>query len=394
MSKPNQEHSNSEHSNSAHSNSTHPNNRSALLLGGGGARAAYQVGVLKGIAEIIPHGAENPFPIICGTSAGSINTIALASNANNFHYAVERINHVWANFKLGHVFYADGKNLSKRILSWAWANLGFGSTKNGPSSLLDNQPLRHLLNGYISFDNIKKSIKKGDLHAYCVTACSYSTGESTTFFDGHNSIDNWQRTHREGRRATMNIDYLMASSAIPVVFPSVKIDDEYFGDGSMRQISPISPALHLGAEKILIIGLRVEGKAPKPKRMLRHPSLGQISGYVMDTLFLNSLHSDIERMERVNRILKDQSKPDERLRPIEHMVISPSKDIADIATRYYADLPKAFRIALKFLGMSKGNSRRFISYLMFTKRFTQELIQLGYEDAKAQQAELHAFLDL
>ncbi len=378
----------------ANSNSTYSNSRSALLLGGGGARAAYQVGVLKAIAEIVPHGSKNPFPIICGTSAGSINTIALASNANNFHYAVERINHVWANFKLEHVFYADGKNLSKRILAWAWANLGFGSTKDGPSSLLDNQPLRRLLNNYISFDNIEKSITKGDLHAYCVTACSYSKGESTTFFDGQSDIENWQRTHREGRRASMNIDYLMASSAIPVVFPSVKIEGDYFGDGSMRQISPISPALHLGAEKILIIGLRVEGKPPKRPPMLHHPSLGQISGYVMDTLFLNSLHSDIERLERVNRILKDQNNSNERLRQIEHMVISPSRDIADIANRYYADLPKSFRFALKFLGMSKGNSRRFISYLMFTKRFTTELIQLGYEDAIAQKAELREYLGL
>lgn len=375
------------------SNSAQANSRSALLLGGGGARAAYQVGVLKAIAEMVPKGASNPFPIICGTSAGSINTIALASNANNFHHAVERINHVWANFKLGHVFHADGKNLSKRIISWAWSNLGFGNPETGPSSLLDNEPLRHLLNDYISFENIQESIQTGELHAYCITACSYTTGESTTFFDGDSSIMDWERTHREGRRAKMNIDYLMASSAIPVVFPSVKIGNEYFGDGSMRQISPISPALHLGANKVLIIGLRVEGARPKRKQITHHPSLGQISGYVMDTLFLNSLYSDVERMERTNRLLDDEAETDEHLRPIEHMIISPSTDIADIATRYYADLPKSFRIALKFLGMSKGNSRRFISYLMFTKRFTNELIDLGYKDTKVKEQELRAYLE-
>lgn len=375
------------------SNSTQPNSRSALLLGGGGARAAYQVGVLKAIAEMVPKGAKNPFPIICGTSAGSINTIALASNANNFHHAVERINHVWSNFKLGHVFHADGKNLTRRIIAWAWANLGFGNPETGPCSLLDNEPLRDLLNDYISFENIQESIQAGDLHAYCVTACSYTTGESTTFFDGDSSIMDWERTHREGRRAKLDIDYLMASSAIPVVFPSVKIGSEYFGDGSMRQTSPISPALHLGANKILIIGLRVEGARPKRKQITHHPSLGQISGYVMDTLFLNSLYSDVERMERMNRILDDEEETDEHLRPIEHMIISPSTDIADIATRYYADLPKSFRIALKFLGMSKGNSRRFISYLMFTKRFTRELIDLGYKDTKAKQDELRAYLE-
>lgn len=373
---------------------THPNSRSALLLSGGGARAAYQVGVLKAIAEIVPPGSKNPFPIICGTSAGSINTIALASNADNFHYAIERVNYVWANFKLGHVFHADGKNLAKRILGWAWSNLAFGNRDTGPNSLLDNAPLRSLLGNYISFDNIEKSIEKGDLHAYCVTACSYTTGESTTFFDGHESIQDWRRTHRYGRRAKMDIDYLMASSAIPVVFPSVKIGDEFFGDGSMRQSTPLSPAFHLGANKLFIIGLRVEDEHPKRSSIERNPSLGQISGYVMDTLFLNSLFSDVERMKRINRLLKNNHEQDERLKPIDYMIVSPSKDIADIATRYYLDLPNSFRLALKFLGMGRGNSRRFISYLMFTKRFTQELIELGYQDAMAKETELKDYLEL
>jgi len=368
--------------------------RSALLLGGGGARAAYQVGVLKAIAELVPEGSQNPFPIICGTSAGSINTVALASNASNFHHAVERINSVWANFELHHVFHADGKSLLKRIARWAWANLGPGTWHKGPSSILDNEPLRHLLNHYINFERIDQSIKSGDLHAYCLTACSYTSGESTTFYDGAPEIDNWLRTHREGQREKMSIDHLMASSAIPVLFPSVKIGEEHFGDGSMRQISPISPALHLGADKILIIGLRLENAnkvRPTPKR---RPTLGQISGYVLDTLFLNSLQSDIERMERMNRTLEaTKGSNGDALKIIEHLVISPSEDIANIAMKHYLELPKSFRIALKFLGMGKANSRRFISYLMFTKTFCQELIDLGYRDALAQKSELKSFLE-
>jgi len=276
--------------------------RSALILGGGGARAAYQVGVLKAIAELVPQGEENPFPIVCGTSAGSINTVALASNASNFHLGVERITQVWSNFELHHVFYADTKNLMKRITKWVWSNIGPGNWEKGPSSLLDNQPLRELLNEYISFEKIDASISNGDLYGYCLTACSYDTGESTSFYDGNSSIQDWQRTHREGIRKKMSIDHLMASSAIPVIFPSVELENEHFGDGSMRQMSPISPALHLGAEKILIIGLRKESKEPK-KAITPHtrPTLGQIAGYILDTLFLNSLQSDIERMERVNR---------------------------------------------------------------------------------------------
>jgi len=372
----------------------HCNKRSALLLGGGGARAAYQVGVLKAIAEMVPEGCPNPFPIICGTSAGSINTVALASNASNFHQGIAKILGVWSNFELHHVFYADGKNLFKRIAHWAWANLGPGDRHKAPSSILDNQPLRELLDEYIDFNNINKSIDNGELHAYCLTACSYTSGESTTFYDGSPEIKDWQRTHREGVREKMSIDHLIASSAIPVIFPSVQLGNEHFGDGSMRQISPISPALHLGAEKILIIGLRMEKELGLPKPPKHRPSLGQISGYVLDTLFLNSLQSDIERMERMNRTLKQGNDgTEENLKVIEHFVISPSEDIANIAMKHFLELPKSFRVALKFIGMAKANSRRFISYLMFTKTFCQELIDLGYKDAMSQQQELIEFLE-
>lgn len=369
------------------------NRRSALLLSGGGARAAYQVGVLKAIAEIVPQGSDNPFPIICGTSAGSINTVALASNASDFHLGVKKLIGVWSNFELHHVFYADPKNLFKRIGHWFWSQLGPGAWHKGPSSLLDNQPLRELLTEYIDFNKIDQSIERGDLHAYCLTACSYTSGESTTFFDGSDEIQDWVRTHREGTREKMSIDHLMASSAIPVIFPSVKLGKEHFGDGSMRQISPISPALHLGAEKIMIIGLRMERELGLPEPPKHRPTLGQISGYVLDTLFLNSLQSDIERMERMNRTLREsQSGNSEQLKVVEHFVINPSQDIANIAMKHFLELPKCFRIALKFLGMGKANSRRFISYLMFTKTFCQELIDLGYNDAHSKREEIIKFL--
>jgi NTE family protein len=380
--------------------SSNPNRRSALLLGGGGARAAYQVGVLKALAELIPENSVNPFPIICGTSAGSINTVALASNASNFHAGVRNINKVWANFELHQVFHVDARSLFKRILHWAWTHLGPGTWYNGPTSLLDNDPLRALLAKYINFKSIDKAIEDGDLHAYCLTACSYTSGESTTFFDGQAGIKGWLRTHREGQREKMNLDHLMASSAIPVLFPSVKLGEEHFGDGSMRQISPISPALHLGAQKILIIGLRMESELGLQDPPKRRPTLGQISGYVLDTLFLNSLYSDIERMVRVNRTLRAANEENrdakynsrDNLKIVEHMIISPSKDIANIAMRHYQDLPRSFRVALKFLGMARGNSRRFISYLMFTSSFCQELITLGYKDAMSQSEALVEFL--
>lgn len=372
----------------------HKNHRTALLLSGGGARAAYQVGVLKAIAEIVPEGSPNPFPILCGTSAGSINTVAMASNAGNFHIGVERIIQVWSNFKLCSVFYSDAKNLAKRIFSWAWSHIGFGRWQKGPSSLLDNQPLRELLGEHISFKKIDRSIENGDLHAYSLTSCSYTSGESISFFDGQGDIQEWSRTHRSGRRVKMRIDHLMASSAIPVVFPSVKIGDEHFGDGSMRQISPISPAVHLGADKIFIIGLRMEAKLGRHEPPEYRPTLGQISGYVLDTLFLNSLFADIERLERINAMLEAPTSGVENLQIIQHYIVSPSQDIADIAKKHYKILPMSFRIALSFLGLSRGNSRRFLSYLMFLECFCQELIDLGYKDAMAQEQEIRAFLEL
>ena len=370
----------------------HSNHRTALLLGGGGARAGYQVGVLKAIAEIIPEGAPNPFPIICGTSAGSINTVALAANAADFQLGIKRIIKVWSGFKLNHVFKADSKSLLQRIARWAWSTFGFGKWQTGPGSLLDNSPLRELLKQNIQLEEIDKSIASGDLHAYCLTACSYTSGESISFFDGNKGIDQWSRTHRKGQRTKLNLDHLMASSAIPVIFPSVKLSEEHFGDGSMRQNSPISPAIHLGADKILIIGLRMESSLTRKHPAKYRPSLGQISGYILDTLFLNSLYADIERMERLNRVLTKKPDANKKLHVIQHMVISPSKDIADMAMKHYKTLPRSFRFALTLLGMNRGNSRRFISYLMFIEDFCQELIELGYQDAIKQRQELQDFL--
>ncbi len=372
---------------------TNNNHRTALLLGGGGARAAYQVGVLKALAELVPTNTPNPFPIICGTSAGSINAVAMASNAQNFHQGVDRIAKVWANFELKHVFHADARNLARRISRWAWCNLGPGNWQNGPSSILDNTPLRHLLTHYVDFDRIEKAIESEHLHGYCVTACSYTSGESKTFFDGHAKIHAWKRNRREGIRSKLTVDHLLASSAIPVIFPSVQLGDEHFGDGSMRQSSPISPAIHLGAEKVLIVGLRIHEDKETREPPQSRPSLGQISGYVLDTLFLNSLQSDIERMDRTNRVLKDHPEDNpEQLKQIDYLVITPSQDIADIAQAHYDNLPKAFRIALKFLGMGKSNSRRLVSYLMFDGQFCQQLIELGFQDAMAQQTGLIEFL--
>lgn len=367
--------------------------KTALLLGGGGARAAYQVGVLKAVAEIVPESSENPFPIICGTSAGSINAAALASNAADFHSGVDKILQVWQNFKPWHVFKSDGASLSKRMLNWFWSNIRLKGGR-GPESLLDNAPLRSLLSENIHFDRISKAIQTGDLHAYSITACSYTHGQSINFFDGHESIEEWDRFHRGGRREKIGIDHLMASSAIPVVFPAVQLGDEYFGDGSMRQTAPLSPAIHLGANKVFVIGLRIADTSRTQKSTGEgKPTLGQIGGYIMDSLFLNGLYPDVERLDRINETL--ELIPDNRtgrLKPVEYHIVTPSIDVSDLALKHFNEMPRGFRRALKLLGLHEGNSRRFISYLMFQDSFCQELIDAGFKDAMDQREAIEAFL--
>lgn len=368
--------------------------RIGLILGGGGARGAYQVGVLKAIAEIYPKNDEQPFRVITGTSAGSINAIALAGHNGSFAEKVNRVLGVWSNFEIHQVFRSDIGCLLRQILRWLSSTiLPFGLGGKAPESLLDNSPLRNLLIDNIDFDYINDSIEQGELDAVCVNATSYSTGKSVSFFQANSQTQEWQRAFRSGVRREITIDTLMASSAIPVIFPSVKLADEYFGDGSMRQNTPISPALHLGAEKILVIGVRQ--KSYRTKNIVStKPSLSQIAGYVMDTLFLNSMDADVERLERINELNSEIPEKNRKFLNIDHLIISPSEDIAEIAHNLFSTFPKGFRLALKFLGMHKGNSRQLTSYLMFNKEFCQRLIDLGYSDAMRRKRELEYFLEI
>lgn len=371
-----------------------PKAKIGLILSGGGARAAYQVGVLRAIAELYPQSSPTPFKVISGTSAGSINAVALAGHNGTFCESVQRIVDVWSNFELHYVFKSDVACLSARILKWLSSTLlPFGLGGKPPPSLLDNTPLRDLLNSNIDFDHIQDAIDAGHLDALCVNASSYSSGQSTSFFQAKQSIPEWSRAFRAGVRKDITIDTLMASSAIPIIFPSVHIDEDYYGDGSMRQNTPISPALHLGAEKILVIGVRPKSvHSTKPSHS--NPSLSQIFGFIMDTLFLNSMDSDVERMERINDLNSAIPAKNRQFRNIEHLNISPSEDIAQIAEDLFETFPTAFRIALKFLGMHKGNSRRLVSYLMFNKPFCTKLIDLGYADAMRRKRELKFFLEI
>jgi NTE family protein len=257
-------------------------------------------------------------------------------------------------------------------------------------SVLDNSPLRHLLERHIRFARIQQAIDSGDLRAVSITASGYTTGMSVTFYQGVEGLVPWKRTRRIGQPTELTLNHLMASSAIPVLFPAVKLKNEYYGDGSMRQTAPLSPALHLGANRLLIIGVRNPRPdiAPVEGARIPYPSFGQITGYIFDTLFMDSLDADIERMRRINHTItetrdKRVEYKDTALRQIEYLVITPSRDIRDIVERYVDNFPRSVRILLKGIGALTKEGRPLMSYLMFDAPFCKELMELGYEDGMA-----------
>src|SRR5688500_9164380 len=276
--------------------------KAGLVLAGGGARAAYQVGVLKAIREMLPDPTVNPFPIICGTSAGAVNAGALAVRADDFGLAVENLVDVWRNFQPHHVYRADWYGATRNNLRWMAGFLFGAFMKRRRSSLLDNRPLEGLLAKYLDFSRIEQNISKGALDAVAITCSGYTSGHSCSFFQGAEGMEGWKRSTRIGIRTQLTVQHLMASSAIPFVFPPYHVNREFFGDGSMRQIAPVSPALRLGADRVVVVGTaRIRHDAPERLRGDNFPTLAQIAGHVMNSIFLDSHSVDIERLERINR---------------------------------------------------------------------------------------------
>jgi len=373
--------------------------KTSIVLSGGGARAAYQVGVLKAIAEMLPDDAQNPFDIICGTSAGALNAAALATHAYNYNKSVQRIHTIWSNFHAHHIFKTDNWSLLKTSANWFTAMLTAGMNKRrGSLYLLNRKPLRKLLEQNIHSRDIQHSIDKGYLHALSITASGYTTQQSVSFFHGHDSLQPWFRSRRIGARAEINVTHLMASSAIPFIFAPVRLNREYFGDGSMRQIAPISPALHLGADKILIIGNRQEILPSMPRRSIQQePSIAQIAGHALDSIFLDSLSADIERLQRINKTIevipeKKRLKHGIELRKVEVLVISPSRNLGEMALDYLHELPTGLRFLLKSIGAYGKDSSSLASYLLFEKGYCRALIKLGYQDAMAKAEEIKQLL--
>ena len=385
--------------------------KTGLILMGGGARAAYQVGVLHAIADIyqdrVASPRPNPFPIIAGTSAGAVNAAALACGADDFVAAVRAVTEVWSALHAEQVYRADSLGVIRSgarwlsMLSMGWMIARW--SRSHPRSLLDNSPLQELLASMMDMRRIDYVMRHGHLRALAVTASSYSSGEHVTFYQCREAIRPWARSHRLAVRARITQDHLLASSAIPFIFPAVRLlltgETEYFGDGSMRQSAPISPAVHLGAERILVIGA---GRLQEPpgRRIVSHeyPSLAQIAGHAMSNIFLDALAVDVERAQRINHTLSLLS-PEAReltpLRPIDVLTIAPSQRLDDIAGRHVAALPLSIRALLRPLGVTgeAGDTRgaALASYLLFEPDYTRELMNLGREDTLVRRDEVLRF---
>lgn len=373
--------------------------KTGLVLTGGGARAAYQVGVLRAISKLVfKTRCGNPFPIIAGTSAGAINAAVLGSYAQLPAVGIRSLEKVWQSFTVDKIFRSDIGGMMRNAGRWTKSIFIHDYHKTRQLSLLNNNPLKELLGKVVHYDKIEKAISSGHLDALCITASGYTSGQSVSFFQGKSELHEWKRHRRVGCKTKIERKHLLASSAIPLVFPAVKVNREFFGDGSVRFLSPLSPVIHLGAERILVVGVDPikEEREHRPNDLF-YPTTADIAGHVLDSVFVDSLDSDLERINRINKTLnlipKEVREKETNLKEIKTLSISPSKDLSELSGKHFHTLPPVVKFFFRRIGIDDDEGSTVLSYLLFESSYTKELIELGYKDAMDMQHSIVGFFD-
>jgi NTE family protein len=368
--------------------------RIALVLPGGGARSAWQVGVLKAIAGWYPAGAALPFPVLCGTSAGAINATVLGAQAGDFGRGAAELARVWGGFRVGQVYCAGTLDMLRSGLHLALALVSGGWLLPVPRALLDNTPLRTLLARNIDFTRLRRSIAAGSPDSLAISATSITRGESVAFVETSRPFAGWDRAGRRGARATIGLDHLMASSAVPFLFPPVAMEGAHYSDGALRQAAPLAPAIHLGAERILVIGVRHPG-APRALSG-PPPNMAEQFGFMLDALFTEGMQADLERLDRINTLLA-HARPGPAPRGMRHvdtLLLQPEQDPSEAALAHQGAMPTALRSLLRVLGARGARGGKLLSFLLFESAYTRALIEAGERDANRRRPEISAFLGL
>ena len=374
----------------------HGPNDIGLVMGGGGARAAYQVGFLRALAHSFP---DLLIPYITGVSAGAINAAHLASHHGNLEQSVEELYQLWANLRIEDVFRVDLRSLGFNMARWARRLVSGGSGKIQVRGLVDTSPLRgylsdvlHSVDGEIT--GIQYNLQRGHLKAVALSSSSYTTGQSITWVQG-SDIHEWERPQRRARNCTLSVEHVMASAALPILFPAIRIDKEWFGDGGIRLSAPLSPALHLGARRVMAISTRYGRSIDEAdiEQIEGYPPPAQIAGVLMNSIFLDLLDHDALRLERLNMLLNKLPEEErEGLRPVELLVLRPSVDLGELAGQFEPQLPKGFRFLTRGLGTQETRSPDFLSLILFQPDYLQELMRIGEKDAIARAEDIGAFL--